>query len=72
MQAPILQQLAFLDATAVAEEPHSIAWRRRQVFEDETGGTWRAIAVPCIREVTPFSLAQFLCSGPNREGLASV
>ena len=46
-----MQQLAFLDACVVAEEPHGAAWRRRQVFQDDSGQTWRAVALPCWREV---------------------
>jgi uracil-DNA glycosylase len=51
LQSPIVQQLASLDACVVAEQPHGGAWRRRQVFEDDSGQTWRAIALPCWREV---------------------
>lgn len=51
VQSPIIQQLAFLDACVIAEQPHGGAWRRRQVFEDDSGQTWRAIALLCWREV---------------------
>ena len=51
MQAPILQQLAFLDAVTIAEERPAGAWRRQQVFADESGASWRAIADPCTLEV---------------------
>jgi len=54
-----VQQLAFLDACVVAEEPHGAAWRRRQVFQDDSGQTWRAVALPCWREVQ--CLCNLLC-----------
>ena len=51
-QAPLLQQLAFFDAALVAEEPLPVARRRQQVFADESGARWRAVAVPCMQEVS--------------------
>ena len=51
-QAPLLLQLAYYDAALIAEEPQAMASRRQQVFADESGAQWRAIAGPCIMEVS--------------------
>jgi hypothetical protein len=45
-QAAALQDLAALAAPGAAE-----AWRRRAVFEDETGAAWQAAARACLDEV---------------------
>lgn len=57
LQAPLLQQLAFQEVAAVAG-PGAPAARRADVWSDDSGATWRALAQPCLAQVLwPDSLA---------------
>ena len=50
-QAAALQDLGALAAGGAAE-----AWRRRAIFDDDTGGAWQTPVRVCLDEVMPACL----------------
>ncbi|KAK9816593.1 hypothetical protein WJX72_002389 [[Myrmecia] bisecta] len=50
-QEPLLQEAAFQDLASLAEVEPSIAWRRAEIFRDDSGAAWALLARLCLEEV---------------------
>ena len=52
-QDPVAQAAALQDLAALAAGGKAEAWRRRAIFDDDTGAGWRAPVRACLDEVLP-------------------
>lgn len=73
-QGTIMLDLSLHDLCAVAYEPAGTggAWRRLDVFADDSGDRWRMLARPCIQEIDALCrrLAAALPQGPPKKDAA--
>ena len=60
LQEEVLQAAAFLEVCAAAELQGKGAWRRQQIFADDTGAAWKLPAQVLMKEVSPKVLPGFL------------
>jgi hypothetical protein len=68
---PMMQALALYDLQMLGEEggggvSSRQAWRRRDVFNDDSGDVWKSIAEPCIAQLT--QLIDGICPLPSSVG----
>ncbi|KAK9851354.1 hypothetical protein WJX84_007511 [Apatococcus fuscideae] len=57
-QEPVLQEAAFLELRLLTQQPGAAAWRKREVFADDSGAAWHVIAQVCLDQV--FAMSQAL------------
>ena len=51
LQGGLMRQLALHDLSLAASAPGKAAWRRAEVFGDDSGEAWRPLAAACLSEV---------------------
>ncbi len=51
VQDPLMQNAAFQDLCFLAEASGPAAWRRKMVFQEDSGETWQQLSTVCVDEV---------------------
>lgn len=52
LQDPLMQNAALQDLCFLAEATGPDAWRRKMVFDKDSGETWRQVSIVCMDEVS--------------------
>ena len=48
----MLQDGAFLELSLLSQQPGAAAWRRQEIFADETGAAWHVVAQVCLDQAS--------------------
>lgn len=58
LQDPLIQNAALQDLCFLAEATGPDAWRRKLVFDKDSGETWRQVSIVCMDEVSFISYSR--------------